>query len=220
MSLSLCLVSFLASVVGEPTDAKFFLQALPPDMFDGAKVMRPEMHSYLQQYTKHKSAWADVSNTSDHPIRRIIRYIQQHMVPDPPPNMNYSGVEFWLQNRKASSPLYMHFDVAESVKVLSSPTLSKTQLCSFCQKDTKRIRLPKWSCILYLSSCGGPTLVVQNKLKRLGGFSDQAAELSPSGVNDGTLIYPEANSLAVFPGNLLHGVIPDISRRSFKQAEL
>lgn len=55
--------------------------------------------------------------------------------------------------------------------------------------------LQKYSTVLYLTDCGGPTAVL-----------GQTAS-SPL-ARDAWLSWPQANSLLCFPGNLLHGVIP------------
>ena len=60
----------------------------------------------------------------------------------------YYGVELWVQKRSVRGSLYFHFDVADAVK-----------------QRAERIVLPTWSSVLYLSSCGGPTLVLDNHLE-------------------------------------------------------
>ena len=57
------------------------------------------------------------------------------------------------------------------------------------------MRMQAYSTVLYLSDCGGPTVVLRQT---------PSAALA----QEAWLCWPQANSLLCYPGDLLHGVIP------------
>ncbi|CAL5228450.1 g11587 [Coccomyxa viridis] len=89
--------------------------------------------------------------------------------------------EWWAHKRAATDAHQLHFD------------LDETRIGSGSAKY--KLRHPAYSTVLYLSDCGGPTVVL-----------NQTASSAPA--QDAWLCWPRENQLLCFPGNFLHGVIP------------
>ena len=91
-----------------------------------------------------------------------------------------------------TAPLFFHFDVAEPVK-----------------KHANLVVLPTWSSILYLSDCGGSTVILENVLRTENHeFNSSAHNMKPENFSDAMLVSPRKNQFLIFPGNKLHGVLP------------
>ncbi|KAK9806567.1 hypothetical protein WJX73_002259 [Symbiochloris irregularis] len=93
------------------------------------------------------------------------------------------AVEWWAHSRRPHEPHQLHFDADEC---LMRQGLS-----------TYRLRHPAATCILFLTDAqdAGPTIIL-----------DQTA--SQDLAHRGWLLHPTANQAVVFPGDLLHGVLP------------
>lgn len=94
-----------------------------------------------------------------------------------------AGVELWAQRRPVTSSMHLHFD---------------------CDEERGRLQhelhCPVLSCILYVNSTGGPTLVLEHK---------------PGDVWRSTVrchaCWPHAGQILVFGGDLLHGTVGERS---------
>ena len=92
---------------------------------------------------------------------------------------NVAGVELWAQRRPVSSPMHLHWDCDEDAG-----------------RRTHELHCPQQSAILYVSSCGGPTLVVEH---RPGDAWCDTVRCH--------LSWPHAGQITIIPGNWLHGVL-------------
>eukprot|EP00656_Telonema_subtile_P024704 TRINITY_DN26880_c0_g1_i2.p1 TRINITY_DN26880_c0_g1~~TRINITY_DN26880_c0_g1_i2.p1 ORF type:complete len:503 (+),score=65.71 TRINITY_DN26880_c0_g1_i2:8-1516(+) len=107
------------------------------------------------------------------------------------------GVEWWVHSRTAGSTAHaLHFDYDEEARRYES-------------SGVHEMRHPAVSSIMYLEegSLGGLT-VVANISKR---------DLVPLQSHTGWLVQPETNTFGVFPGDLLHGVLPNITAQEVNQ---
>lgn len=100
-----------------------------------------------------------------------------------------AAVEWWVHKRPITSTWMsnahqLHFDTDEK---------------TFQQGSRVALQHPLWSCIVYLSNDGGPTLIT-NKEAGVPGLGDA-----------GVLVPPRIGRCALYRGNLLHGVIPQMS---------
>ena len=91
-----------------------------------------------------------------------------------------AGVEMWAQRRPAASSMHLHFDCDEERLIL-----------------TRALRCPLRSCVLYATSAGGPTLIMEH------GPSDAWAKTVRCHV-----CWPTVGAMVTFPGDWLHGVVP------------
>ena len=92
---------------------------------------------------------------------------------------NIAGVELWAQRRSETSSMHLHFDCDEE------------QLM-----QTRTLRCPRRSCVLYATSAGGPTLIIEHRP------SDAWAETVQCHA-----CWPTAGSMVAFPGDWLHGIV-------------
>mmetsp|Transcript_32553 Transcript_32553/g.92318 ORF Transcript_32553/g.92318 Transcript_32553/m.92318 type:complete len:313 (+) Transcript_32553:369-1307(+) len=101
-----------------------------------------------------------------------------------------AGAEWWVQRRPTHRNLEFHFDVD-----------------SCLLHNSSRFRCPSIASILYLSDAGGPTAILHQAAAKgyLWGY-----RLSPGAAGRCDLIFPSRSLYAVFPGSLLHGVLPDL----------
>ena len=97
---------------------------------------------------------------------------------------------------QVAAPMFFHFDVAEPVK-----------------KQANLVVLPTWSSVLYLSNCGGSTVILDNVLGTENDeFTNWTHHMQPEYFSGAMLISPRKNQLLIFPGNQLHGVLPVTSQ--------
>eukprot|EP00040_Diaphanoeca_grandis_P021611 m.115334 g.115334 ORF g.115334 m.115334 type:complete len:452 (-) comp28414_c1_seq1:213-1568(-) len=123
-------------------------------------------------------------------IELAIQHLRSVLSKTIPEIATATAVEWWAHKRDVSTMWSagmhaLHFDTDEQ-------TFSD---------DVKAppLRHPVYSSVLYLQDVGGPTLV-SDKIPGTGGLGEQ-----------GCLVWPERNRYMCFPGNLLHGVLPDCS---------
>ena len=139
-------------------------------------------HKYPRSYFSYSHLLikdGNKPNSSNNLIEQLARYVQNIISVKFPKVRNAKVVEWWAHRRPHCHAHQMHFD-------------------SDNEGAGSEIRNPIASTILYLSPAGigGPTLVTTQTLhsKTLG--------------KNGWLIFPNENSLGVFDGRYLHGVIP------------
>lgn len=109
---------------------------------------------------------------------------------DDPSSCEFAGAEWWVQRRPVSRSLDMHFDAD-----------------SCLMHRNGRLRCPEVSSILYLTSSGGPTVILDQFVANgiLWGH-----RLLPGEATRVDLVFPTPNQFAAFPGLFLHGVMPDL----------
>ncbi|MDI3454190.1 hypothetical protein QLG01_13410 [Acinetobacter sp. V89_4] len=93
-----------------------------------------------------------------------------------------SGVEWWVRNRPIHESMNFHFDKDESLYNL-----------------TGKVKVPRLSTVLYLSSCSSYTLVSNQMV-------DEKGAVIPSFPTSITIVDCEINKLLCFSGNLSHAV--------------
>lgn len=98
------------------------------------------------------------------------------------------GAEWWVQRRRVSDTIEMHYDKDESL----------------IQRGT--CRLPPVSTVTYLEGHGAPTLVLDQTLPQDCARNVNAARSEPVLPSSGFLSYPKTNRHLVFRGSLQHGV--------------
>jgi hypothetical protein len=98
------------------------------------------------------------------------------------------GCEWWVQKRLGRDNMHFHFD---------------TDMC--LQHRTGVLRTPWLSSVLYFSSHGGPTAILE---QHPGDGWFGRTVLAPSEPDAVDLIFPRANAYGVFAGDRLHGVLP------------
>ena len=89
------------------------------------------------------------------------------------------GVEFWTQLRPDNAPLQLHWDVDEE-----RGRRRTEAVCPWC------------SVVCYLTSAGGPTIVIDQRPDDAWGRHVRHE-----------LVWPVAGSILCFPGDRLHGVV-------------
>ena len=90
-----------------------------------------------------------------------------------------AGIECWAQRRSATSSMHLHFDIDEAFG-----------------RSTQTLHCPWRSAVVYLSKCGGPTLMLEHRP------GDAWRELVRC-----HLCWPGAGHVVAFPGQWLHGVV-------------
>ena len=92
---------------------------------------------------------------------------------------SYAGVELWAQRRDVRCPMHLHFDCDEESGRVGRP-----------------LSTPMHSAILYVSSCGGPTLLLEHR--PADAWSDSVRCHA---------CWPRAGQCMAFPGDWMHGVL-------------
>ena len=114
----------------------------------------------------------------------------------PPPSSPSSPsapthLEWWLHSRPPSSSMHLHFDRDEGAWQVSGIA-----------------RFPLLSSVLYVGGEGGPTMVVREVTdERMTEVKRVEVGDEREGGRVGHLVWPRANSMLVFPGDWLHGVV-------------
>ena len=92
-----------------------------------------------------------------------------------------AGIEYWTQQRAAGSPLHMHWDVDEGLG-----------------RKCGTLSCPLVSVVCYLTSEGGPTLII-----------DQRPQDPWSRCVQHSLVWPVSGTVVAFSGDMLHGVLAE-----------
>lgn len=143
--------------------------------------------------------WMDADATPRCAIESAIQQLRHLVIPEDGVNKEegerdgrskFVGAEWWVQRRPINNSLDFHFDID-----------------SCLLHSQKAIRSPDISSIFYLSTSGGPTVVLDQRCAEgwLWGH-----RLSPTNATCADLIFPRPNQFAIFAGACLHGVMPDI----------
>eukprot|EP00041_Stephanoeca_diplocostata_P030497 m.924316 g.924316 ORF g.924316 m.924316 type:complete len:526 (+) comp23768_c0_seq4:366-1943(+) len=170
-------------------------QCLPPAVVCALKEqLRPSStywstHGYDSAQAKFFSYHYNLKQQPSLLIERCVKHLQKRFLEMQVPEIQDAvAVEWWTHKRPIrSSWMYnahqLHFDTDEHT----------------FQKDSRvALRHPLWSCVVYLSDAGGPTLV-----------TDKAAG-APGLGEMGALVMPQTGRCVLYRGNLLHGVIPHL----------
>jgi hypothetical protein len=136
-----------------------------------------------------KTFWHALEDRPDNIVATAVPALLDHL----PSKAGISGVEWWIgRMRTTHVPLDFHHD--RDVRLF---------------EETGRIRHPRWSSVLFLSSVrGGSLLVTDQRLRRRG----SELVLVPSEARRFATVRPELNRFVVFPGDLCHGVLDAFDR--------
>lgn len=199
--------------------------ALPPATFQGllngfCSADSPYWREHEMEssgffsYLLHKQ-WLD---NPIHPLERAVAHLWDRLRQEPSWLMDATAhaahAEVWAHRRASHDAHQLHFDVGRSnnqghwFKQESSPLASpcSERRCSAderwlcCGREQYRLTHPHLSCVLFLDDAqgqSGPTLVI-----------NQSAFDSVGPNTGAVLATPTPNAVLVFPGNLLHGVLP------------
>ena len=140
------------------------------------------------------------------------------------------GVEFWVQNKTTTEePMFFHWSSRASCCAVCCCTfvvlLERCCTCHRCDltavtvrdfnevmKNRGKVGLPLQSGVLYLDSCGGPTVVLNTELDLPynASIDDNFDSIHPEHRRAHTafLAQPVRNSFLVFPSKYMHGVLP------------
>ena len=91
----------------------------------------------------------------------------------------FCGLEMWIQRRKASAAMHLHWDMDEERVRLR-----------------RQLRTPILTVVVYLSDAGGPTVVLR-----------QVPRAPRNGPRRCWCVWPHAGQVSKFQGNYLHGVL-------------
>ncbi|CAL8466087.1 g5623 [Coccomyxa elongata] len=161
------------------------IPALPDDVFNvlehgfSASAKFWSETGYMNQDSPFSSILYDLdpSNAMEAAINSIFQDLKQS-------HLDMSGIlaaEWWAHMREPTSAHQLHFDLDESRIGVGAAKY--------------RLLHPVLSSVLYLSSTGGPTVVLEQSA------TDTLAEQA-------FLCNPKENVLFCFPGKYLHGVLP------------
>lgn len=116
------------------------------------------------------------------------------------------GAEWWVHMRNVQESMDLHFDKDEGKilkhSALHNPTSASSILVSTtATAPVSTVAHPVWSSVFYLTSYGGPTVVVAQRM--------DPVTLQPlfERAKTCTFAWPTANRFLVFPGTALHGVM-------------
>ncbi|MEJ7598329.1 MAG: hypothetical protein WKG01_10500 [Kofleriaceae bacterium] len=112
----------------------------------------------------------------DAPARMLFEQVIQHLRSFVPRGHEFVGAEWWFRATTTDTGFPFHFDRDEGIR--------------------SSIVSPGLASILYLSSAGGPTVILDATPSRIA---------APSA---GIAVYPRPGRFGMFPGTLLHGVLP------------
>ncbi len=115
----------------------------------------------------------------DAPARHVFEQVIQHLRRFVPPG--FVGAEWWFRATTPDTEFPFHFDRDEAIR--------------------RSIVSPGLATILYLSSSGGPTVILD---------ATPARVTAPTA---GLAVHPRPGRFAMFPGALLHGVLPGLPSR-------
>lgn len=112
----------------------------------------------------------------DAPARLLFEQVIQHLRTFVPRGRAYVGAEWWFRATTTDAGFPFHFDRDEGIR---SSVVS-----------------PDLASILYLSSAGGPTVILDATPARIA---------APTA---GFAVHPRPGRFGMFPGTFLHGVLP------------
>ncbi len=161
--------------------------AIAPERFDALLEQMPLAHFEALQTQKflfyRQTFWYPFRREPVNEFERVIRLL--HPVANPPAGV--TGAEWWFSVTPINTtPLWLlplHFDRA-----------------NLREKNFSRIRHPDLGSVLFLNEVPyGDLVITDQRLTEAGPRPVQPREMR--------FLQPRPNAYAVFPGNLLHGVI-------------
>jgi hypothetical protein len=151
------------------------------------------MRAWEATLAMHKNDGADpvwVSSTDLRPgtlVGDTVSHIRSHEGPNGFEVLGtIAGVETWAQRRQLTSAMHLHWDAFGAPE----DHIDKGEA----------MPLPLLSCVLYTGNVGGPTLVLDKR--PTDGWGETVRCL---------LCWPRAGRIFTFPGDLLHGVLSEVS---------
>ena len=114
------------------------------------------------------------------------------------PSDRFVGSEWWMQWRPCEQGMGLHVDADVGLFELEEHRLADGRFGGVT-------RTAFVSSVTFFGSVGGPTLVLDQRFGEAHANSRAATPARPAG---GELIFPRANTLALFNGSLVHGVLP------------
>lgn len=140
-------------------------------------------HQYLEPETPFFSYFYSLADKPETALEACMHLLASQLGNSLPANMwqDVTSVEWWAHTRQPGEPHQLHFDLDETRLRLG--------------QEHYACHHPVCSSILYLSGCGGPTVVLNQT---------PADMLAP----EAWLVHPWPGQLTAFNGNLLHGVLP------------
>jgi hypothetical protein len=110
------------------------------------------------------------------PARRLFERVIQHLRTVVPRGHEFVGAEWWFRATTTDTGFPFHFDRDEGIR--------------------SSIVSPGLASILYLSSAGGPTVILDATPARI------------AAPDRGIAVHPRPGRFVMFPGTFLHGVLP------------
>uniref|UniRef100_A0A7S1BWQ1 Uncharacterized protein n=1 Tax=Corethron hystrix TaxID=216773 RepID=A0A7S1BWQ1_9STRA len=194
-------------------------------------AFRPSSPYWLQSgYARgtYYSYWSDLDPPRPPPPAGSVRadhavahYVASFLIPrlratlGPAAADSVRGYEWWVHTRPvggANLGHQLHFDTDEALLEQEAPVRRRDEGDQNAKIDTRSVRYPLCSTVLYLTE-DKEEEEEEDSNKGTGGGAgatlifDQVAESE----TDGTMAWvgiPRARHLLMFPGNLLHGVLP------------
>jgi hypothetical protein len=127
-------------------EVKVATNVLPPNVLKGLLDNVDEMNEHLREDSIWDSGWvsfgAKRTNTPNHAMQDVVDYMKAQA---PHSAEKLLEAEYWVQSRTNEEPLYLHYDVTEAHRTLHGVA-----------------KMPRWVSVLYLTDCGGPTVVSDN----------------------------------------------------------
>ena len=197
-----------------------FDNALPTSttLFNRVQSEATKVHALANTSTNNATTqstwWYDPTQPPRFAIEEAIQslshqFITNHVTGD------ITGAEWWVQHRHSNAPQHFHFDTDVGRHALSSKQEDT-------QEDTNAnelpiLRCPSLSSVLYLTECGGPTVIFGQRPT----VSDwtQQLELVPEEATECDIMFPRTNRYMIFRGDMLHGVMPSSVESSVESVE-
>lgn len=158
-----------------------YIDVLPPELFHALQ------HCHHQPNLDQLSYFIPLPCTSPPPllipqcVLHLYHTVLSSLLPTPP-----HGLEWWIHSRHPIHSMHLHFDRDEGQWT-----------------DQHIAHFPLLSSVLFITGDGGPTLVVNERTdERMERIERVGGEL------EGRLVWPMSNTMVVFPGDWLHGVVP------------
>ncbi len=168
-------------VTGVPSPmrgVRVYANALSLEAF---RELRREVRRLAEAGTAGGFHWFPFGSEPGGVVERAIVRLRRLARPGSP----CAGAEWWIRGEAASARKPLHFDKDELLF-----------------KQAGRLVHPAFASVLYLNALGGGTAVCDQTI------SSDGAVLSPPEPRASIAISPRANQYAIFPGGLIHGVIP------------
>ena len=188
--------------------------ALPPlnNLFNRVKAEAHTVHSLAlmsteqtEQQSTQSTWWFDCTHqTPRFAIEEAIVHLSKQFVQNSSSNhqLEITGAEWWIQHRHSTTPQHFHFDTDVGRHALTTATANG----GADNVQVPIVRCPSLSSILYLTECGGPTVVLGQR-PTVSEWTHQL-EMIPAEATECDIMFPRVNRYMLFRGDMLHGVMP------------